>query len=60
MKEGICVNQSTAPTPPRVETYVQAKARESRELYLAFIAQGFTEDQAIDLVGATLIGRADG
>lgn len=55
MKEGICVNQ-----PTETDTYVQTKARESRELYLAFIAQGFTEDQAIDLVGATLIGRADG
>lgn len=37
------------------ETYATAKAREAREFYLALVEEGFTEDQAIELTGATLL-----
>lgn len=41
------------------ETRAQVIARKAKELYDALLAQGFSPDQATDLVGASIIGQRE-
>lgn len=50
---------SSTSTFRHIETHAQATARRARELYNALVTAGFTEDQAVDLVGASIIGQQE-